>query len=256
MLIDWFTVGAQALNFIVLVWLMKRFLYKPILNAIEARESRIAKELADANAKRSEATKERDQFEKKNADLDRQRTELLSRATEDANTERQRLLDQARQVADALTTQRQEALKSEARDLTQAIALQTQHEVFSIARKTLDDLANTSLEERVTETFVREVHALGGQAKQLLGDALKSGSSPARVRSAFDLPADQQATIQRALSEAFSSEILLRFETVPHLICGIELAAGGQKISWSIAGYLTSMEQGLSGLLGSQDKAP
>ncbi len=50
MLIDWFTVGAQALNFLILVWLMKRFLYKPILNAIDAREKKIAAELADADA--------------------------------------------------------------------------------------------------------------------------------------------------------------------------------------------------------------
>jgi F-type H+-transporting ATPase subunit b len=52
MLIDWFTVGAQALNFLVLVWLMKRFLYKPILDAIDEREKRIAAELANADAKR------------------------------------------------------------------------------------------------------------------------------------------------------------------------------------------------------------
>ena len=60
MLIDWFTVGAQALNFLILVWLMKRFLYKPILAAIDAREKRIAAELADADAKKAEAQKERD----------------------------------------------------------------------------------------------------------------------------------------------------------------------------------------------------
>jgi F-type H+-transporting ATPase subunit b len=55
MLIDWFTVGAQVVNFLILVWLMKRFLYKPILHAIDAREKRIAKELADADAKRPKA---------------------------------------------------------------------------------------------------------------------------------------------------------------------------------------------------------
>ena len=54
MLIDWFTVGAQTINFLILVWLMKRFLYKPILHAIDAREERIAKELADADAKKAE----------------------------------------------------------------------------------------------------------------------------------------------------------------------------------------------------------
>ena len=53
MLIDWFTVGAQALNFVILVWLMKRFLYVPVLDAIDAREKRIATQLGDATAKTS-----------------------------------------------------------------------------------------------------------------------------------------------------------------------------------------------------------
>ena len=57
MLIDWFTVGAQALNFLILVWLMKHFLYKPILNAIDAREKLIATELADAAAKNQVSTR-------------------------------------------------------------------------------------------------------------------------------------------------------------------------------------------------------
>ena len=57
MLIDWFTVAAQALNFLILLWLMKRFLYAPILHAIDAREQRIAAELKDADASKLEAQK-------------------------------------------------------------------------------------------------------------------------------------------------------------------------------------------------------
>lgn len=67
MLFDWFTVGAQVLNFLVLVWLMKRFLYKPVLDAIDAREKRIAQSLADAALKDAAAQKERDEFQAKNA---------------------------------------------------------------------------------------------------------------------------------------------------------------------------------------------
>ncbi len=100
--IDWFTVGAQALNFVILVWLMKRFLYKPILNAIDAREKRIAAELADAAAKKAEALKDRDAFQHKNDEFDRQRAALLGKATDDANAQRERILDEARKAADAL----------------------------------------------------------------------------------------------------------------------------------------------------------
>jgi F-type H+-transporting ATPase subunit b len=79
MLIDWFTVGAQVLNFLILVWLLKHFLYKPILNAIDAREKRIAAELADADAKKTEAQKERDDFQNKNKAFDEQRSALSAR---------------------------------------------------------------------------------------------------------------------------------------------------------------------------------
>jgi F-type H+-transporting ATPase subunit b len=95
MLIDWFTIVAQVINFLILVWLLKRYLYKPILNAIDEREKRIAKELADADAKKAEAKAERDGFQHKNEAFDQQRAALLGKATDEAKAERKRLLDQA-----------------------------------------------------------------------------------------------------------------------------------------------------------------
>jgi len=74
------------------------------------------------------------------------------------------------------------------------------------------------------------------------------------VRSAFDLPPEQRAAIQNALNETFSAEIHVRFETAPDLISGIELTTKGQKVAWSIADYLTSMEKGVDELLKEKDK--
>ena len=254
MLLDWFTIGAQALNFLILVWLMKRFLYKPILNAIDTREKRIAKELADADAKKAEAQKERDEFQKKNEEFDQQRAALLTKATDEAKAERQRLLDEARKAADALSAKRKESLINDAQNLNQAISRLTQKEVFSITRKALTDLATVSLEERMGEVFTRRLRGLDDKAKTVLGDALKKNSEPALVRSAFDLPAQQRAAIQNALNETFSAEIHLRFETSPDLVSGIELSSNGQKVGWSIADYLTSLENGVGELLKEKDK--
>jgi len=253
-LIDWFTVGAQALNFLILVWLMKRFLYKPILHAIDEREKRIATELADADAKKAEAQKERDEFEQKNEEFDRQRSALLSKAQDEAKAERQRLLGAARQAADAFSAKRQEALRSDARNLSKAIGRQTQQEVFAIARKTLTDLATTSLEERLGEVFTRRLREMDDQAKACLAGALKTAPEAAVVRSAFDLPAEQRAAIQNALNETFSAEIRIRFETAPDVISGIELVTNGQKVAWSIADYLASLEKGVDELLKEMDK--
>jgi F-type H+-transporting ATPase subunit b len=252
MLIDWFTVIAQALNFLILVWLMKRFLYKPILQAIDTREKRVAAELADADAKKAEAQKERDEFLHKNEEFDQQRAALLSKATDEAKTERQRLFDEARQAADALSVKRQEGLRTDAQNLNQAISRRTQEEVFAIARKTLVDLAATSLEQRLTEVFTRQLRAMHGKAKTTLAEALKTPSGPAVVRSAFDLPAEQRTAIQNALNESFSAEIHIRFETAPDLVSGIELSTNGQKVAWNIADYLMSMEKGIGELLAKQ----
>jgi F-type H+-transporting ATPase subunit b len=254
MLIDWFTIGAQSLNFLILIWLMKRFLYKPILRSIDARETRIATELADAAAKRTEAEKDRHELKRKNEEFDQQCAGLLSKAMEEAKTERQRLLEEARQAADALSSKRHETLIRDARNLSHAIALRTQQEVFAIARKTLADLATTGLEERLGEVFTRRLRALDGKTKMSLGDALKTASEPSLLRSAFDLPDEQRATIQNALNETFSAEIRVRFETSPDLISGIELTANGQKIAWNIAGYLTSLEKGVSELVSTQGR--
>jgi F-type H+-transporting ATPase subunit b len=254
MLIDWFTVAAQALNFLILVWLMKRFLYKPILSAIEAREKLIAKELADADAKKAEAQKEHEEFKKKNEEFDQQRAALLTKATDEAKAERERLLDEARKAADALSTRRQESLIHDAQNLSQAISRYTQKEVFAITRKALTDLATTSLEERMGEVFDRRLRELDEKAKTLLGDALRKNSEPALVRSTFDLPVAQRAAIQNALNETFSAEIHIRFETAPDLVSGIELTTNGQKVGWSIADYLASIEKGVSDLLKEKDK--
>ena len=254
MLIDWFTVGAQAINFIILVWLLKRFLYKPILNAVDAREKRVATELADADAKKAETVKERDEFQHKNEEFDQQRAALLSKATEEAKAERQRLLGEARQAADALSAKRQEALRSDAHNLGEAISRRTRQEVFAIARKALADLATTSLEERLAEVFTRRLREMDGKAKAALAEALKSASGPAVVRSAFDLPAEQRTAIQNALNESFSAKIRVRFEAAPDLVSGIELTANGQKVAWSIADYLASLEKGVDELLQEKGK--
>jgi F-type H+-transporting ATPase subunit b len=254
MLIDWFTVGAQALNFLILVWLMKRFLYKPILHAIDGREKRIARELSDADAKRSEAQKERDEFQLKNEEFDQQRAALLSKAMDEAKAERQRLLDEARHAADDLSAKRRETLSNDFHNLNQTIIRRTQEEVFAIARKALTDLATTSLEQRMGEVFTRRLRQMNGSAKEGLGNALKTGSAPGIVRSTFDLPAEQRAAIQNALNETFSADIHIRFETRPDLVSGIELTANGQKVAWSISDYLASLEKDVGELLKKEDK--
>jgi F-type H+-transporting ATPase subunit b len=254
MLIDWFTVAAQALNFLILVWLLKRFLYKPILNAIDEREKRVAAELADADARKAEAHRERDEFQHKNEEFDRQRVALLTKATDEAKAERQRLLEEARKAADGLCARRGETLRNDARNLNQAISRRTRQEVFAIARKTLGDLAETSLEERMVDVFVRRLHTFNGDGKATLVKAHQASPGAVIVRTTFDLPPAQRASVQSAINETLGAETQVQFEAAPDLISGIELTASGQKLAWSIADYLKSLEKGVDELLNAKDR--
>ena len=249
MLIDWFTVAAQVINFLILVWLLKRFLYKPILRAIDAREQRIEAQLADADATKAEAQQERDEFMQKNKAFDQQRAARLSQATNEAQAERQRLLDEARQDSDALRAERQQALKREQQSLNAELSRRTREEVFAIARRALTDLAGASLEVRMSEVFARRLRALNDDVKEGLTAALETSSAPVLVRSTFELPFEQRAAIQSALNDTLLAEIQVRFETVPDVISGIELRMNGRKVAWSIADYLVSLEKSVGELL-------
>ncbi|EKD39796.1 MAG: hypothetical protein ACD_75C00291G0001, partial [uncultured bacterium] len=248
MLIDWFTVIAQLVNFLILVWLMKRFLYTPILCAIDAREKRIAAELADALARKGEANRERDEFRRKNEEFERQRNDLLGTATLDARAERQRLLEEARRAHEELRIRQQEAIYNDFRNRKEEILRRTRDEVFAIARRTLSDLATESLEKQMVGAFIRRCRALPEEKRQGL-HPIFAAAGPALVRSTFPLAAAEQRELELAVQQTFNFAGRLQFETSADLIGGIALSANGYEVAWSIADYLLTLEQRVAELL-------
>jgi F-type H+-transporting ATPase subunit b len=258
MLIDWFTVVAQAVNFLILVWLLRRFLYRPVLAAIEAREKKIASQLEDAAARQAQARKEGEDFRRQSETLDKQREELLRKATNDASAERQRLLDAARKDTDTLRSKLADAVTNEREVLNQQIVTRTREEVFAIARKTLADLADTSLEERMTEVFLDHLSDLRDERRTAQGaasrptkSALTAGSAalPAIVRTVYEISPGRQAAIEIAVKAYLGADVTVRFETSPDPVTGIELTWDGRKIAWSVADYLTSLSKNVATLL-------
>lgn len=251
MLIDWFTVIAQAVNFLILVWLMKRYLYQPILKALDAREQRIAAELADADNKKKEALAEREEFKRKNEEFDNQRAGLMSQASGEAATERSRLMEAARQEADELRHKLNDKLSSEYRNLHDEIARRTRAEVFAIARQTLGELSGTNLEARIVEVFVQRFRELDDRERSRLAAVAAQGDT-VDVRSAFELDPAQHTAIERAIKAVLGASRPVQFETVPNLIGGVELILHGEKVAWSISDHLASLDKELTALLKAQ----
>lgn len=247
MLIDWFTVIAQAVNFLILVWLMKHFLYKPVLAAIDEREKKIAAELASAAAKMVAADKESADFRKKNQELADTRTTLIKTATEEAAAERTRLIDEAKKAAVALTDKSRESLRLEIEAQVQTIRKRIGNEVYSISKRALTDLSGSEIDERILNVFLRRLKNLSADEKKKLSAAFDTSKSIPTFRTSMDLTATQKDLITSALHEILPVAESLKFEVSSSLIGGIELVTDGQKIAWSISDYVSSLQTTLTG---------
>jgi F-type H+-transporting ATPase subunit b len=254
MQINWFIVIAQIINFLILAWLLKRYLYKPILNAIDERENRIIAQLKDAEAKEANAIKEQTEFRNKNEAFDRAKKDMMDKAVAETNEERDKLLEEARVEAAALRFNLKNALKEMQEDLNRVIAQKTEHEVFAIARKTLADLASYSLEEQLATMFIRRINDLINEERDQFIAAFKSGANPVLIRSAFELSVKQQNEIISAVNVLLGTKSQFQFKITPQLISGIELSANGYKLAWSISAYLDSLQRSISGTIKEEPK--
>ncbi|MCB0550028.1 MAG: hypothetical protein KDD19_20840 [Phaeodactylibacter sp.] len=254
MLIDWFTVIAQLLNFLILVWLLKRFLYQPVLKAMDEREKRITARLRDAETQKAEAEKEKGHYHQLNSNLQEQQESLLEHAKADADAERQRLLEAAREDHRLLRSRLHQTLESEKANLSQGIIRRFQKEVFEIARKVLADLADTSLEKQMATVFVRRLEELNDADREQLSAALRSSNHGVAIRSTFPLSPDQQQAIEAAVKKMLPPERTVLFETTiasasGEQADGIQLATDGYKMAWSVADYLSGLEKRVAGIL-------
>jgi len=246
MQINWFTVIAQILNFLVLVWLMKRYLYKPILSAIDDREKKIAGQLADAKTKKDEAQKEQDEFNKKNEVFDQQKKDMMDKATSEAATQGQKLLEDAKNNAKTLQDKLEKAAKDQREDLNHQMEQKTEQEVFAITKKVLTDLAGVDFEEQSVNIFIKRISEIKENEKDQFIKALHSDSTPILVQTAFDLPEKQQTEIKNAVTKMLGAKPSFEFKTSPALLGGIELTTKGYKLAWSIAAYVNSFEKSVA----------
>ncbi|GAB1487343.1 hypothetical protein MASR2M79_24000 [Aminivibrio sp.] len=195
--IDWFTVAAQAINFLLLVWLMKRFLYKPVLRAIDAREKRIEEQLADARAQKMEALEEKEEFQRKNEIFDQERTELMNAAAEEAKSEKMRLLEEARASAEELQAKWREGLEKDASRLEEDFQSRVRKDVFFIVRKTLSDLAGEELEGKIIDLFLRRLEAMDEETRTSLAPVSKDPDESVQLRTALPTENSRRGSLRK-----------------------------------------------------------
>jgi len=239
MQIDWFTVGAQILNFLVLVALLKRFLYAPVVEAMAARESRIAGRLKQAVERERQADDRDSELQERLAQLDAQREEMLAGLREEVSEQRERLTGELRDEIAQQRARWQEESAREREELAGRLRSELAGSVLEVSRRVLADLADESLERRVVAAFTRRLHELAQDDRRALAEARES----VVVASGFALDDDQREALARALREAAAEPAEpgwpeVRWQQDASLLCGLRVRADGVELAWSVDDYL------------------
>ena len=149
MAIDWFTLVAQVVNFLVLVGLLKHLLYDRIIDAMNEREATIVARLDDAARERRSAAEEAALFGSRNREIEARRDQLLAEASDEAGSLRQQLMEEARLDTEKAQAQWLQSLRRERQGLLQDFRERLGQGVFSLASQVLEELAEATLEEQL-----------------------------------------------------------------------------------------------------------
>jgi F-type H+-transporting ATPase subunit b len=239
--IDWFTVVVQVINFLILVVLLRIFLYRRVLAVIDARERRISEGLALTRQARAEYDAARCEHERMQAEASILRSERLAELEREVAAGRERLVAAARAEVAELRRRWQAALDREQDDLLQALRRRIASQAVAVARQALGDVAAADLEQAAITAFCQRLSTVAGPAPgtppRLITAAPLSPSAHAQVESAVLAWCGQAPTVS----------------TDPALVCGVVLEAGTVRVAWSIEQYMAAVDDEIvAALSGSQ----
>ena len=207
MSIDWITVGAQIVNFLVLIWLLKRFLYRPILDGVDAREKEIADRMAEAAMIRKAAEVAAADHNAEISALRASRTETLDEARAAARAERDALLSEIHERLATEQADREAQRAEEAQKYTADLHRSGAEALLSLTRKALSDLADETLEQRIIDHTVARLGTVADELRNAAGD-----SREAVVLTRDPLPARASARLTKKIASVLPG-FTVRFDT-------------------------------------------
>jgi len=250
MLIDWTTVSFQIVNFLLLVVLLKRFLYGPITRAMQRREEELAAIRAETAGKRAEAAEVLETYRHKQRELDAAAASRLQQAEADAEQRRRELLGQARTEAEEQRRTWRQALHNERRTFLDQLKKRSATGVLAVSRRALAELTEAQLETALVRVLIRKLEALPAADIERFTAAARSGAL--RVRSGWEPDGELHRQLAEALARACATPVTLDWSYDPELLLGIEISTDGVRLTWGTEGYLDDLQRSVTALFDQQ----
>lgn len=246
MQIDWFTFIAQVINFLILILLLQRFLYKPVIKAMDEREKKIASELEDARLKKVEADQRKEELDGKLQDFEEQKNRLLEDARQDINEQRKQWMDELRAEISEIRSRWEEAVEGEKETFLKQLKEETGDQVIHLVQNVLTDLSERNLQQQTMENFLdRLAHLDKDNRAQLQKNLRELKGNQADIYSSFDPEDQQKQKLKELLQKITNTELECAFNTTKDLGFGLEVRIGGWRLGWNLDSYLERLSRNM-----------
>lgn len=231
--LDWSTFLLEIVNVLVLVWLLKRFLYQPVMTVIEERKTAIAKTVADAHHVQNEAQALQDRYERRLVEWEKEKEQVRMQLQEDIASERQRRLaalqDELAKVKELHEERESQQIKQTVRQAeTTAILHGTQFSAALLAR-----IAGPDLEVKLIEAALEDLGKLSSDQVGAITSSLQANVR-GRVTTAFPLDASRRELLVDRLEGLCARRMDWEFAEDRELLAGLRVSLGG----WVLRGNL------------------
>ena len=243
MAFDLFTFVASLFNFIVLLVLLRIFLFERVTKAIDERQRRIAESWDEAEEKQREADDLRADYEQRMEEIDEERDELLRQAKDEMERQKRARLEEVRDEMDEKRQEWMQALADEQNRLLESVRREVAYAAIESSKAVLHALAGVNLEQRMIDRLLEEVRSHNDD--ELVG---RLEGADVEITTSAKLNDDERQRVTSALGEV-AEPGSIAFNESDELGCGIRMRIGNLEIGWSIADRLSDLEGEVSRLV-------
>ena len=245
--IDLFTFVAQVINLIILLFLLRKFLYIPILKAIDERQRIIASELNSAEMARKKAELSAKEYADKMQELEVQKQEILFKVKLQAEKLSENLQQEAKQQYKKSQKQWNNRLLSEQNNFENALQKLIAQHFNNFAQNALKEMAGTDVNGIIIKYFLEKIEKLSARENKDFAEAFNRNKS-IYIESANSLSKDIKNNLEVLLHKQWNLPDSIKFIYIikPDLISGISIQTGEQRIEWSLNGYLEEFRKNMN----------
>lgn len=246
---DLITFIAQIFNFLILLWVLKKFLYAPLLNAMKERKENIIKSLEDAEVKKEEAEKIRLENEQLFENSRKNKNALLVKAEKEVRKEKEKMLKELKDEQEIAMSEFVEQMQVKKQRFIKEVNKVVANKFVGFAQKVFLDLSNTEIEAQVIEVFLTKIKDLTKFEIDKINTSAKIRNGEIIIATSNDLSKEVADKIRDAIKKIGVKYNTIKFEKDSEIILGVNLKAGGYVISWDLKEFLNSFKEELTKIL-------